>query len=237
VGLPYFYVDGPAARGASVSLAEDDARHAVRSLRLRPGDEITVTDGRGWVATCRLLEPEGAGAAAEVIEETIRERPRPRIAVVVALPKGDRAWWAVQKLTELGVDEIVLAEAERSVRTGGKALERARTVAREAAKQSRRAWLPELQTAPALLERAGTGHPILCYERATRPLASVLPETPSPDAVTLIVGPEGGISEDELERAERAGIPTASLGGQNLRTETAAVAAASIALHRYGRLG
>jgi len=106
-------------------------------------------------------------------------------------------------------------------------------VAREAAKQSRRPFLPALRAADRLLDGRGSGAAILLHEGAAEPLGRVLPG--SADAV--IVGPEGGISDAEVAAAGRAGIPTASLGQQNLRTETAAVAAAAIALHRYGRLG
>ena len=236
MGLPTFYLTRPdePRPGAAVMLSEEDARHAARSLRVRPGDEIEVSDGAGWTARARLLDPTGAGELVEA--GTVLERPQPMVTVVIALPKGDRAWWAVQKLTELGVDTIVVAAAERSVRAGGASLDRARTVAREAAKQSRRAFLPAVSGASGLLEAAGSPNAVLLYEHASRPLAGVLPDD-APDELTLIVGPEGGISPRELEDAARRGVPTASLGRQNLRTETAAVAAAAIALHRYGRLG
>jgi 16S rRNA (uracil1498-N3)-methyltransferase len=161
----------------------------------------------------------------------------------MAPPKGERLTWAVQKLTELGADEIVLLETPRSVRRWqGERAERIAVrldhVAREAAKQARRRFLPSLSGPVPWVEAVTpSGGPlVVLWERAERPLLDHLP-APAPDGISLVVGPEGGIPDDDARAAEAAGAELASLGQNVLRTETAAIAAAAITLARYGRLG
>ncbi|MGH2673872.1 MAG: RsmE family RNA methyltransferase [Actinomycetota bacterium] len=242
MSLPHFFAGAPDA-GDSVVLAPEDARHAVRSLRLREGDEFTSSDGHGGLVRCRVVRAAHLLVEGEVVERTVEERPRPTLSVLLASPKGERLTWAVQKLAELGADEIVLVEASRSVRRwqGERAARvgpRLEGVAREAAKQSRRRFLPSasgpVPWAEAVVpEEVPT---IVLWERATAGFLESLPAE-RPDALALVVGPEGGIPEDEARAAEKAGARLAGLGPAVLRTETAAVAAAAVALARYGRLG
>ncbi|HEX2024763.1 MAG TPA: RsmE family RNA methyltransferase [Actinomycetota bacterium] len=240
---PHFFAGAPQP-GEPVVLSPEDAAHAVRSRRLRPGDEFTSSDGRGAVVRCRVIRAERLLVEGEVVERTIEERPRPVLTVVLAPPKGDRLTWAVQKLAEIGADEIVLARASRSVRRwegdrAGRVGPRLEAVAREAAKQSRRRFLPSVG-GPVPWDEAVVSPPngtlILLWEQARGGLLDALPAG-RPDAVTLVVGPEGGIPEDDARVAERAGAVLASLGPNVLRTETAAVAGAAVVLASYGRLG
>jgi 16S rRNA (uracil1498-N3)-methyltransferase len=182
---------------------------------------------------------------AEVIERTEERPPVPRLSVLLAPPKGDRLAWAVQKLTEVGADEIVLLEAARSVRRwkadrGARAGERLEAVAREASKQSRRAFLPRIggpePWGDALAAAARRGPVVVLWEGAAAPLSKALPAE-RPEELAVVVGPEGGIPEQDARSAERAGGALASLGPQVLRTETAAVVGAALVLARYGRLG
>jgi 16S rRNA (uracil1498-N3)-methyltransferase len=244
VSLPRFFAGAPEP-GETVVLDSDDAQHAIRSLRLRPGSELTSSDGRGAVATCRIVRAERLLVEAEVIERTEERPPVPRLTVLLAPPKGDRLSWAVQKLTEVGADEIVLLEAARSVRRwkadrGGKVGERLDAVAREAAKQSRRAFLPRISGPEpwedGLAAAAGRAPVVVLWERAAAPLSEVL-RAGTPEELAVVVGPEGGIPEEDARSAERAGAVLASLGSQVLRTETAAVVGAVLVLARYGRLG
>jgi 16S rRNA (uracil1498-N3)-methyltransferase len=244
VSLPHFFAGAPEPGGA-VILDAADARHAIRSLRLRPGDEFSSSDGRGAVARCRVVRAQRLLVEGEVIERAEEPPPEPRVTVLLAPPKGDRLGWAVQKLTEVGVDAIVLVEAARSVRRwegdrAARAGERLTAVAREAAKQSRRRFIPEV-TGPGPWDRAlgaagGRGPVIVLWEGASSPLSEVLPGD-RPLELSVVVGPEGGIAEGEARAAEAAGATLASLGPQVLRTETAAVVGASLVLARYGRLG
>ncbi len=168
--------------------------------------------------------------------------PKPLVTVALAPPKGDRLRWAVQKLAELGVDRTVLVQTERSVRgwEDGRvehALARLRTTAREAAMQSRQAFLMVVEHGGLLNQwlDAATVSKVLLSEESELPLRMGLP--PTPREVALLIGPEGGFSETEVASAKRAGAGVASLGPNVLRTETAAVVAASLALAHYGRLG
>ena len=198
------------------ALDDGDRHHLERVLRLRAGDELTVSDGRGGWRLCRF------GPDLEIAGPVDRESaPAPRLTVAFAVTKGARPEWTVQKLTELGVDEIVPFVAGRSVVKWDDAraprhTERLRRVAREAAMQSRRTWLPqvpELATFATVAARSGA---VLLDGDATAP--------PSLDHGVLLIGPEGGW--DEEERA--SGLPSVRLGPRVLRAETAAVAAAAL---------
>ena len=203
---------------------EDDWYHLRRVLRLRPGELISAADGKGRWRMCRmateahLIEPDDV-----VIEEAA---PARLVAVGFAPVKGDRPEWTVQKLTELGVDLIVPFTAARSVvrwdaDRQAHHLQRLRRVAREAAMQARRTWLPEVADltdfpgARARLRAAGADGP-----------AGVALAEPGGDPVdganrAVLVGPEGGWSPEELG----TGLPTVGLTSSILRSETAAVAA------------
>jgi 16S rRNA (uracil1498-N3)-methyltransferase len=199
----------------SPELDTADRHHLERVLRLRPGDGITVSDGRGGWQACRL------GPALEPLGAVVRDpRPSPELAVAFALVKGERPEWAVQKLTELGVDRIVPFAAGRSVvrwdgERAARQTERLRRVAREAAMQCRRTWLPEVEDLAAFDEVAGRPGAVLA-DRGGEPPS--LPRGP------VLVGPEGGWSAEELARA----VPRMALGEHVLRAETAAVAVAAV---------
>ncbi|HUS61779.1 MAG TPA: RsmE family RNA methyltransferase [Acidimicrobiales bacterium] len=195
------------------ALLDADAHHLGRVLRLRDGESVTVGDGRGGWRSCRFL----AGGLDLDIDGETRRDPAPVVGITVgfALLKGDRPELVVAKLTELGVDRIVAVVAERAVvrwddDKAGHGVDRLRRVAREAAMQSRRLWLPEVAplTAVASLSDAALAEP------GGRP--------PSLDRPVVIVGPEGGWTAAELAGA----AATADLGPQVLRGETAAIAVA-----------
>ncbi len=194
------------------TLDDDDRHHFERVLRLARGERVTVTDGRGRWRPCAFgptLEPVGA--------TVVEPRPEPAVAVAFALVKGDRPEWTVQKLTELGVDAILPFHARRSVVhwEGERAVRhvaRLRRVAREAAMQSRRTWLPDVADVTGFDAVAGRPGALMAERDGRAPAAG--------DALVL-VGPEGGWDEDERAR----GLPTVGLGPTVLRADTAAVAA------------
>jgi 16S rRNA (uracil1498-N3)-methyltransferase len=198
---------------AAPELADDDLHHLRRVLRLRPGASLTIGDGRGRWRPARLAD--------EAVEPTgpVEEQPptRPAVCVGFALVKGDKPELVVQKLTELGVDRIVPFRAARSVvqwddAKAAKAVARLRLVARAAAMQSHRPWLPEVADVADLRELARAVG-VAMAERGGAPLG--------PEHTTLLVGPEGGWAEDELA----LGIPRVDLAEHILRAETAAIAA------------
>ena len=204
------------------ALHAGDRHHLERVLRLRAGEVVTACDGAGRWVTCRFVTGGGPGGAGLEIDGVVvvEAAADPPVTVVFAPPKGDRPEWAVQKLTELGVDRIVPLVAARSVVrwTGDRAagpVERLRRVAREAATQSRRAWLPVVE------------EPITFAAAAAWPgaaLAVAGGDPPSLERPVVLVGPEGGWDAEELG----AGLPTVGLGPNVLRTETAAVVAGTL---------
>lgn len=239
---PQFFVDGWDAAIGTVSLSPEDSRHALRSLRLQAGEEVIVADGRGAVGHGRLTEERGGRAviALDWVRRVVRRAPV--ISVAVAPPKGERLSWAIQKLSELGVDEVVLMRTERSVRAwepdrAERAADRQRAVAREAAMQSRQPFVMKVVAGMDLDEALDTGRDptIILSEGMDHPLTGVLPAEAT--GLRLLIGPEGGFTDDELERAAAAGAQAASLGAPVLRTETAVLVAATLAMNRYGRLG
>jgi 16S rRNA (uracil1498-N3)-methyltransferase len=242
VSAPHFFVD-QLAEGASVALRDEDAHHARRALRLRPGDEVSLADGAGALGI-GVLTDDGSAVTVRVREVRRVARPTPTVCVALAPPKGDRLPWAVQKLTEVGADRIALVDCERSVRRWTddrevNARRRLEAVAREAAMQSRRPFIPAIE-GPWPFERALRGevpddHIVVLWEGARASLTHALHETMK--AVRLVIGPEGGFADREVAAARDAGAALASLGEGILRTETAALAAAVVALHRLGRLG
>ncbi|MFN0092379.1 MAG: RsmE family RNA methyltransferase [Acidimicrobiales bacterium] len=200
---------------AAPRLEASDRHHLERVLRLRRGAELTVSDGRGGLRSCRfgpVLEPLG--------EVVVEPAPQPPITVAFSLVKGDRPAWIVQKLTELGVDRMIPLVAARSVvrwppeKAAGH-LERLHRVAREAAMQCRRTWLPVLEPTAAFAELAA---------RSDACVADAWGGPPSLARPTVLVGPEGGW--DDVER--HAPAPKIVLGAHVLRAETAAVTAAAL---------
>lgn len=239
---PVFLCEAERLGSDRILLDGPEGRHAAAVRRLRPGERVDLTDGAGLVAECVITS---AGHDSLRLEVTARRRepvPEPRIVVIQALPKGDRAELAVEAMTEVGVDAIVPWAAERCVtrwrpERRAKALGRWRGTAREAAKQARRAWLPEvtdLAATPQAAERVASATlAVVLHEEAECPL-SVL-DVPSEGEIVVVVGPEGGITTEELTAFEAAGGVAAVLGPTVLRTSTAGVAAASVLLSRTGR--
>jgi 16S rRNA (uracil1498-N3)-methyltransferase len=174
------------------------------------------------------------------VEEVSRVvRPGPVVSIAFAPPKGDRLSWAIQKLSELGADEAVLMSTTRGVRElpSGQALARLRTVAREAAMQSRQAFVMEIASDSSFEACLSTGEvpAVMLAQSGQQGPSTLLPEEAG--RVRLLIGPEGGWSEEEVEAARAAGVAQWSLGTSVLRTETAAVVGAALVLARYGRLG
>jgi 16S rRNA (uracil1498-N3)-methyltransferase len=198
----------------ALELEDEDRRHLAKALRLRAGEAVSVTDGRGGWRLCRFRAD-----GTVVPDGEVRRQPRcaPLLTVGFAPVKGDRPEWAVQKLTEIGVDRIVILSAERSVvrwtpERAPHHLTRLRGIVRQAVMQSRRVWVPELTgvvTAASLAADPGV---------AIAAPGGVPPQLAYP---TVLVGPEGGWSPSE----ERAATTSIQLGPGILRTESAAVAA------------
>ncbi|MGW1782881.1 16S rRNA (uracil(1498)-N(3))-methyltransferase [Streptomyces sp. NPDC002143] len=243
---PVFVVDELPAGRAEFVLDGPEGRHAVSVKRLQAGEEVVLTDGAGRWARGEVVAAEGKDRLvvrlAEVTEEPVEA---PRITVVQALPKGDRGELAVETMTETGVDAIVPWAASRCItqwrgERGAKALAKWRATAREAGKQSRRVRFPEVAEAAtskqvaALLARADFAA-VLHEDRDYRSEPLAVAQLPAEGEIVLVVGPEGGVSPDELALFEEAGAKAYRLGRSVLRTSTAGTAAAALLLGRTGR--
>ncbi|GAA4293599.1 16S rRNA (uracil(1498)-N(3))-methyltransferase [Streptomyces venetus] len=241
---PVFVVEHfDAGGGGRYVLEGPEGRHAVSVKRLRPGEDVVLTDGAGRWADCVVLDTEGKDRLIVQLDSVTEEPPEePRVTVVQALPKGDRGELAVETMTEVGVDTIVPWAAARCITQwkgdrGLKALGKWRATAREAGKQSRRVRFPEVTEAAttkqvaALL--AGADFAAVLHESGDEPLATA--ELPSSGEIVLVVGPEGGVAPEELALFEGAGAKPYRLGRSVLRTSTAGTAAAAVLLARTGR--
>ncbi|PKH42805.1 16S rRNA (uracil1498-N3)-methyltransferase [Nocardioides alpinus] len=234
-------LDG-AAVGSVVEVTGDEAHHAVAVRRLREGEQVVLTDGLGTSVTGSVASTGKRVFAVRVDSVRHDPRPEPAITVVQALPKGERGELAVEVLTEVGVDRIVPWAASRSVAVwkGERAVKshaRWQATAREAAKQSRRSWLPTVSalasTADLVALIADADLAVVLHEDATAPLAGLA--VPTSGRIVVVVGPEGGIAPDELAALAEAGAVSVRLGAEVLRTSTAGVVAVGALLARTGR--
>ena len=232
------------AVGAEVTVEGDEAHHAVAVRRLRVGESVVLTDGAGTSVVGDVASTGKRIFAVTVASVTWAGPAEPSVVVVQAVPKGDRGELAVEVLTEIGVAGIVPWSASRSVAVwkgerAAKSLARWRSTAREAAKQARRSWFPEVadlaSTADVVALVAAADLAVVLHEEAAVPLASF--EVPDAGRIVVVVGPEGGLSPEEIDAFAEAGAVAVRLGSEVLRTSTAGVAAVAALLARTSRWG
>lgn len=232
-----------------ITFDRDETRHLARVLRLQPGDTVLASSGDGLDHTVRL-ETIGETATGTVIgTDTRASESRLAVTLIQGVPKGDRMEAIVRAATELGVARVVPAITARTVvqLDLGRWRERARRwqrVAKEATKQCGRAVVPDIDVPRPLtecLDALGETAPdelALCvWEGASSPLVPVLDAAASAARARVLVGPEGGLSADEVDAARARGFVVASLGPRILRTETAGPTVLSILQFRLGDLG
>lgn len=221
--------------GADVVLDGAEGHHAVSVHRLRVGEVVLVGDGAGVRVSAEVIGLDRHTLVTRVLDVGVRPPADPRFVLVQALAKGDRDEQAIEAATELGVDAVVPWQSARSVvqwRADKVARGQARwaAVVTAATKQSRRFHVPQVRsmarTADVVTLLAGAGLGIVLHEEARRPLANV--ELPSAGEIVLVVGPEGGIAEAELDAFVAAGAVAVRLGPEVLRTSTAGPAALAV---------
>lgn len=213
----HVFVDADLLDGDDIALDDDVEHHLRRVLRLRDGERVGVTDGEGRWRLATVRATTSVLTLESATDVVVEERPAP-ITIAVAIPKGDRLDWLVQKTTEIGVDRIQLLHAERSVvrwrpEKVATQLARLERVAEEACRQSRRVWRVEIL---APVDAVAVLADVVVAEPGGRRFAS--------GDRAIAVGPEGGWADTELALAAE----TATLGANVLRTETAAVAASAL---------
>ncbi|WP_182111491.1 MULTISPECIES: 16S rRNA (uracil(1498)-N(3))-methyltransferase [unclassified Actinotalea] len=244
-----------AAPGGAYVLQGGEARHAGVVQRRRAGERVDVADGAGVRLRCEIAAVEPGRLTLTVVDVVVEPQASPRLVLVQALAKGDRDELAIEAATEVGVDEVVPWQAARSIvvwrgERAAKSRAKWRATVREATKQSRRAHVPAVAepvdtaglAARAAAVVAAGGVALVLHEEASVPLT----EVPLPDGgpggaagaeVLVVVGPEGGISAEEVERLEAAGATAVRLGPHVLRTSTAGPVALALLAARTGRWG
>jgi 16S rRNA (uracil1498-N3)-methyltransferase len=246
VTAPVFVV--PADRAAAAQVGEkvvldgDEGRHAAVVRRIRPGEIVSLTDGTGTLLHTRVIDAAAHGLVCETLARIAVPAPAPVLVLVQALAKGDRGELAVATSTEVGVDRILPWSAARSVvqwrgDRGDKALRKWRSTAYEAAKQSRRAWFPVVEplvvTSDVASRLSHASLPLVLHEESAVTIASV--DIPESGEVVLVVGPEGGLTSEEVAAFRAASAVPVRLGPTVMRTSTAGVVAAGVILSRTRR--
>ncbi len=228
------------AVGDTVALTPDDSAHARRSLRMNVGDALDLCDEQGHDLAAHIEAFDGDLVVARIDAVCdSHSEPHTKVTLYQGLPKGDKFEQIIQKSVELGITEIVPVEMSRSIAKigdkGDKKLTRFQKIADEAAGQSERGIKPvvgaplSFKEAVAHIEKSGE-KTLVCYERGGVPLRTVL--SPDDKAVSLVIGPEGGIAPEELQALEAAGATAVTLGPRILRTETAPLAALAVVMDR-----
>jgi 16S rRNA (uracil1498-N3)-methyltransferase len=227
--LPVFAVER-LPEGGRTTLDGQEGKHAATVRRLRAGEQLLLSDGHGGLARCEIEEVGRDTLGLAVADTWHVPRPRLRVCLAQALVKGDRGELAVELATEAGVDSVVPWRASRCVARwddgprGAKALARWRSTAAQAAKQARRPWTPPVAEPVTTRELAeairGTDAALVLHEAAQSSLVSV--DLPADGELVLVVGPEGGITEEELSALTAVGARPVRLGPTVLRASTAA---------------
>jgi 16S rRNA (uracil1498-N3)-methyltransferase len=234
-------LDG-AGVGSTVTVEGDEAHHAVAVRRLRVGESVVLTDGRGTSVTGEVASTGKRTFEVTVASVAVDLAPEPAFVVVQAIPKGDRGELAVEVLTEVGVAEVVPWAAARCVAVwkgerATKSLARWRSTAREAAKQARRSWFPDVREPASTADVVGlvsdADRALVLHEEASESLGAVT--VPVAGRVVVVVGPEGGLTDDEVSALAEAGAVSVRLGAEVLRTSTAGVVAVAALLAQTSR--
>ena len=244
--MPAFYLEGPVEVGAVVPLPKDEARHALKVLRMAVGEELCALDGQGGRFSAVLEGVHGDSAEVRITGQLPSNESEVKLTLYQGLPKADKLDFIVQKLTELGAGCVVPVKMERCVvksdaKDGKKRQERLERIAFEAVKQCRRAASPEIaepltwKQCFARMEQ----HDLLLvpWEDAEGyNMKKAFSEFPEAKDIGIVIGPEGGMSEGEVEALREQGAKIVTLGPRILRAETAAVASVTMAMTLWGDL-
>ncbi|MHC4989464.1 MAG: RsmE family RNA methyltransferase [Planctomycetota bacterium] len=232
MSVPWFHLPELPEVGAVATLDRREAQHATAARRLAAGSRVEVFDGRGTVAEARIIasdETRRGAVALEITSRRVVPPPAPLVHLACALPKGDRQSTLLSMATQLGIASFTPLECERSVARPGPSFdERAMRICLEACKQSRRAHAPDIAPAATPLRAAeaaaARGDAVLAAHPDATPLREALTPVGTCRGLTAIVGPEGGLTDVELDGLRAAGVTMLALGEAILRIETAAVA-------------
>ena len=228
--LTLFFVDDlPTSVGALYEFQNEDALHAVRVLRTTVGDIFNLSDGKGAWSKVVVREAAKKSLRVEVLGSGFQEPLEQSFTVIQAIPKGDRVKEAIELCTEGGADRIVMWKSARSIGKSEDKIEKLQVTAREASKQSRRFRIPAVvgvaTTENVIDEIAKADCAIVLHEAALLPVSKVV--IPGARKIAIIIGPEGGLTDDEVDTFAAAGAKVALLGRPVLRSAHAGLAALS----------
>lgn len=227
------------APGATVEITAEEARYAAAIKRLRAGERVEIFSGRGFAAVAHILSVSRRSISAQVIASSIAPRPRPEVIIACPPPKGSRAEAMIDQLSQVGVSRFLpLITARSIVEPRETRIDKWRTItAVESARQCGRAWLMEIDE-PVPLEACLTrpDRPLLVLADAQgRPCGEALARTDTQRPVLLLVGPEGGFSDEEHALIDAGAATRLSLGPHILRVETAALLGAGLVIQSLAR--
>ena len=241
--MQQFFAEPSWIRENKIYMQGADVNHIKNVLRMKPGEDVRVSDGRGKTYLCCIHSYEEQTAVLDILKELASDTELPsRIVLFQGLPKGDKMEWIVQKAVELGAYRVVPFAAKRSVvrldeKKAAKKQARWQLIAKGAAEQSGRGIIPEVGAACSFAEAlrmAGELDVVLLpyeLEEGMKETARILEEIAPGQSVGIFIGPEGGFEEEEVEQAKRAGAHAVTLGKRILRTETAGLTALSILMY------
>jgi 16S rRNA (uracil1498-N3)-methyltransferase len=226
--LTLFFVDDlPTVEGAIYEFNSDDAFHAIKVLRIAAGEIFNLSDGKGRWSRVVVDNVNKKSMTVRVLESGYQEPLSTQFTVVQAIPKGDRIKESIEMCTEGGADRIVMWKASRSIGRSEDKIEKLQITAREASKQSRRFYIPEVigvaSTENIVDEIAKADLALIFHESATMGLSQVV--VPGASKVLIIIGPEGGLTDGEVETFAAAGAKVVLMGRPILRSAHAGLAA------------
>jgi 16S rRNA (uracil1498-N3)-methyltransferase len=232
MSVPLFFITEPLVGLITVTLDEDNSKHAIQVLRLKMGNTVELTDGKGQLATASIVDDNRKHCRLQLQHIQSIQRSTRQITLAISLLKNrNRFEWLLEKVTELGVANIIPLLCERTEKESAR-FERMQSILQSALLQSRQVWLPTLSTPQEFgaMEKwklqDGDYYIATCSDIAKQPLSSLA--ATSKKNVLICIGPEGDFTDDELKIAAENNFVSVSLGSTRLRTETAGIVAVSL---------
>ncbi len=232
MSVPLFFITEPLVGLITVTLDEDNSKHAIQVLRLKMGNTVELTDGKGQLATASIVDDNRKHCRLQVQQLQSIPRPSKQVTLAISLLKNrNRFEWLLEKVTELGVTKIVPLLCERTEKESAR-FERMQSILQSALLQSRQVWLPSLATPQEFgaIEKwklqDGDHYIATCSDVDKQPLSSLA--ATSKKNILICIGPEGDFTDDELKIATKNNFVAVSLGSTRLRTETAGMVAVSL---------
>ncbi len=223
----FFVEDLPTSVGAQYEFDSEDAHHAIKVLRISAGEIFNLSDGKGSWSRVSVANVNKKSMTVKVLESGFEEPLAERFTIIQAIPKGDRIKESIELNTEGGVDRIVMWKSARSSGRADEKIEKLQQTAREASKQSRRFRIPEvagvISTDGVIDEIAKSDLALVFHESATAKLSQVV--APGAKKIAIIIGPEGGLTDDEVSAFAAAGAKVVLMGRPILRSAHAGLAA------------